>query len=269
MMTTRRGLLLVLVVMMAAAPAVALAESPVLDRIVGTGVLRVGMSGDQPPFNATDRTGNIIGLEHDLANLLAASFGAELRVVRKDFPELLGAIDRNEVDIVLSGMAITAERTRDYTFVGPYVLSGKSILTKSANVAAAREAGDLDSMDLSLVVLGNSTSQAFVERSMPQAEIVTTQTYEQAVQLVLDDEVDGMVADMPICILSVLRYPNEDLVTSSEPLSIEPIGIAVPSNDPQLVNLIQNYLSAFEGTGIMEELRQKWLEDGSWIASLP
>ena len=32
---------------------------------------------------------------------------------------------------------------------------------------------------------------------------------------------------------------------------------------------LQNYLAAFEGTGIMEELRKKWMEDGSWIAALP
>lgn len=267
MKTTRRGVFWLFVTLFVAGGVAA--ESPVLDRIVGTGVLRVGLSGDQPPFNATDRSGELIGLEVDLANLLAAAFDVELRIVKKDFPELLGALDAKEADIVLSGMAITAERSRDYTFVGPYVLSGKSILTKSANVAAAREAGDLDSMDLTLVVLGNSTSQTFVEKSIPNAEIVTTQNYEQAIQLVLDDEVDAMVADMPICLISVLRYPGKDLVTSSEPLSVEPIGIAVPSNDPQLVNLLQNYLAAFEGTGIMEELRKKWMEDGSWIAALP
>lgn len=267
MMTTRRGVLWFLVSFFVAG-GVGAAESPVLDRIVGTGILRVGVSGDQPPFNATDRSGELIGLEIDLANLLAAAFDVELRIVTKDFPELLGAIDAKEVDIVLSGMAITAERSRDYTFVGPYVLSGKSILTKSANVAAAREAGDLNRMDLTLVVLGNSTSQTFVEKAIPEADIVATQNYEQAIQLVLDDEVDAMVADMPICLISVLRYPGKDLVTSSQPLSVEPIGIAVPSNDPQLVNLLQNYLAAFEGTGIMEELRKKWMEDGSWIAAL-
>ena len=267
MKTTRRGVFWLFVSLFVAGGAAA--ESPVLDRIVGTGVLRVGLSGDQPPFNATDRSGALIGLEVDLANLLAAAFDVELRIVKKDFPELLGALDAKQVDIVLSGMAITAERSRDYTFVGPYVLSGKSILTKSANVAEAREAGDLDSMDLTLVVLGNSTSQTFVEKSIPKAEIVATQNYEQAIRLVLDDEVDAMVADMPICMISVLRYPGKDLVTSSEPLSVEPIGIAVPSNDPQLVNLLQNYLAAFEGTGIMEELRKKWMEDGSWIAALP
>ena len=41
------------------------------------------------------------------------------------------------------------------------------------------------------------------------------------------------------------------------------------AGDPQLENLIRNYLWAFEGTGLLEALRAKWLEDGSWIAALP
>lgn len=244
------------------------AESPVLDRIVGTGVLRVGLSGDQPPFNAKTRSGELIGLEVDLANLLAGAFGVELKLVQNDFPELLGALEAKEVDIVLSGMAITAERTQNFTFVGPYVLSGKSILTKSQTLAAARAAGDINRSDVKIVVLGNSTSQTFVEKEMPEAEIVTTQNYDDAVKLLIADEVDAMVADLPICVLSVMRYPGQNF-TTSRPLSVEPIGIAVPSNDPQLVNLLQNYLAAFEGTGILEELRKKWLEDGSWVAALP
>ncbi|MEE8594742.1 MAG: cystine ABC transporter substrate-binding protein, partial [Gemmatimonadota bacterium] len=44
-------------------------ESPVLDRIVQSGTLRVGMSATQPPFNVRGRGGQMLGLEVDLANL--------------------------------------------------------------------------------------------------------------------------------------------------------------------------------------------------------
>ena len=54
-----------------------------------------------------------------------------------------------------------------------------------------------------------------------------------------------------------------------EPLSFEPIGIALSPSDPQFRTLLDNYIVAFEGTGILQQLRKKWLEDGSWIAALP
>ena len=62
---------------------------------------------------------------------------------------------------------------------------------------------------------------------------------------------------------------DKDLATLKEPLTIEPIGIALPPGDAQLRSLIDSYLMAFEGTGLLEQLRKKWLENSSWLAALP
>jgi polar amino acid transport system substrate-binding protein len=53
------------------------------------------------------------------------------------------------------------------------------------------------------------------------------------------------------------------------PLTIEPIGIALPADDPLLINLVQNYVTALQLTPAMETLRSKWFDDGSWLAQLP
>ena len=86
---------------------------------------------------------------------------------------------------------------------------------------------------------------------------------------VIDDKVDALVADYPICVLSVLRYPEAGLSSLLSPLTIEPIGIALPANDPLFINLVQNYLGALQATGVLENLRQRWMEDGSWLTQLP
>ena len=77
------------------------------------------------------------------------------------------------------------------------------------------------------------------------------------------------MADYPICVLSVLRHPEQGLATLLSPLTIEPIGIALPANDALLVNLVQNYLNALQGTGALEALRARWFEDASWLDQLP
>ena len=171
--------------------------------------------------------------------------------------------------MVMSGMAITARRNLSFAFAGPYLMSGKAILTRSATLAAAKTASDLDKPNLRLVALAESTSQRFVERRLPNAQLTTTTNYDAAVLLVLDDEADAMVADLPACRLTVLRFPEEGLLTLDSPLIVEPIGIALPPGDPLLLNLLENYLNALESTGALEELRRKWLEDGSWIKQLP
>jgi len=244
-------------------------DSPVLDRIIETSTLRVGMSGSQPPFNMKARDGALMGLEVDLANALAAAMKVELQIVEKPFAELIPALENGDVDLVMSGMTITAARSRTVSFVGPYVASGKSILTTSAALAAADEAEDLNESDIRLVTLRNSTSETFVKMNLPEAQLALVDSYDEAIEMLRANEAGALVADMPICLLTVMRYPNEGFATLNQPLTIEPIGIAVPANDPQLLNLVRNYFVALEGLGVLDGLRQAWLENGSWVAALP
>ena len=244
-------------------------DSPVLDRVIQSGKLRVGMSGTQPPFNTRSRSGEMIGLEVDLATLLAAAMRVELEIVNRPFGELLAAMRAGEVDMVMSGMAITPRRAQASAFIGPYMLSGKSILTKSSTLANATGMDDLDKPEVRLAALANSTSQDFVEEYAASARLVSVADYDEAVNMLLGGEIDALVADMPICLLSMLRYPDQGLATLRQPLTVEPIGVAVPANDLSFRNLVDNYIEAIEKTGILEQLRKSWLEDGAWIAALP
>jgi ABC-type amino acid transport substrate-binding protein len=244
-------------------------DSPVLSRIVGSGTLRVGMSGNQPPLNFKAKDGTPMGLEVDLATAIAMLMEVKLEIVQKPFGELLGALQKGEVDLVMSGMTITAERNLKVAFVGPYYLSGKSILTRSTALAQAEEAADLDQADLKLAALEGSTSQRFVEALMPKASLVTTKDYDAAVKLLLADEVQALVADREIVELTALLHPKENLVTLARPLTIEAIGIAVPPGDGLLMNFLENTLGALEASELMGALRSRWLQQGDWLQQLP
>jgi len=88
------------------------------------------------------------------------------------------------------------------------------------------------------------------------------------VDMVLNDQADALVADVAICLVTLLRYQDEGLVTLEEPLTIEPIGMALPSGDPQFLNLVENYLSALELSGALQLLDQIWFEDGQWLLNM-
>jgi len=245
------------------------AQAPVLNRVVKSGTLRVGMSGDQPPLNVKSKAGEMIGLEVDLAQGLAYALGLELELVERPFGDLLGALKKGKVDMVMSGVDITAERTKDFLFVGPYLLSGRSLVTTSKALAGAESVADLNRKGLIFAALKNSTSQAFVKKNMPKAKLVTVDAYKTGVAMVIDGTASAMVGDMPACALAVLRNPDADLVTLEEPLSVEPMGIAVSAKDARFYNLIENYIDAIEATGILSALREKWFEDPSWLEELP
>jgi len=243
--------------------------SPVLSQILARGELVVGTAADMPPLNMTTKDKQVIGLEPDLARLMAEAMGVKLTVKSIAFPNLLSALDLGQVDMVLSGMTITGQRNMKVAFVGPYVASGKSFLTKSQTLAAATEATQVNSPDTTVVALRNSTSQQFVETFLPKATLTLVNTYDEGVKMVIEDKVKAMVADYPICVISVFRYPDKGLASLITPLTYEPIGVALPANDPLLVNWVQNFLTTAESTGTLERLKTKWFKETSWFSQLP
>jgi polar amino acid transport system substrate-binding protein len=241
----------------------------VLDRIRKTGELRVGMTGDYPPLSILDKRDQTIGLEPDLARALASTLGVELEVVRKPFGELIAAVENGDVDMAMSGITMTPERNMRVAFAGPYFISGKAVLTRSELLARADGPSALDESSIKLVVLAGTTSEDYVKTTAPNAKLITTATYEEAVAMVVGGSADAMVADYPICVVSLLRNPGAGLLTVLSPFTFEPIGMALPADDTLFVNLVQNYLTSLEGTGLLGQLRDKWFKDPSWIRDLP
>jgi polar amino acid transport system substrate-binding protein len=243
--------------------------APVLDRIVAKGELVVGTAASMPPLNMRTKDGQIIGMEIDLAQYFADGMGVKLTLKPMQFNELLPAVEKGQVDMVISGVTMTPLRNLKVAFVGPYFASGKSILTKRANIESVNEIAKMNNPDTVVVALKGSTSQMFVEKLIPKAKLVPADDYDQAVAMVLNDKAIVMVADYPICAVSAYRYRDRELATLKKPISYEPIGVALPAGDPLLVNWVQNFLNPLEKTGEMERLVERWFGDSSWVSRLP
>ena len=243
--------------------------TPVIDRIQKSGKLTVGMAGNMPPLNMTSKEGELIGYEVDLARAMAKAMGVKAEFKTMPFVELLPALETGKIDMIISNMSITPGRNLKVAFVGPYFVSGKAFMTKIKTIALADEAEDIDAKNTKLVALEGSTSQAFVEKVLPEAQLIKAKDYDEAVKMVLDDKAHAMVADYPIAVVSVFRYPGKGLLSVVTTLTYEPIGIALPAGDPLLVNWVENYLDIADSTGLLEELKRRWLLNADWLHRLP
>ncbi|HET6347747.1 MAG TPA: transporter substrate-binding domain-containing protein [Candidatus Krumholzibacteria bacterium] len=239
-----------------------------LDEITKRGSLRVGMTGEQPPFTMEKKDGTLMGYEVDLAKLLAQSMNLKLETVRMPFNELIDAVQKGKVDVVMSGMTITMERNMKVAFIGPYILSGKSIVTKMESLAKVHNPEDLDQSDLRISSLKGSTSEQFVKELLPKATSLPADNYDKAIASLLSGEANVMVADYPICKLTALKNPDANLVVLDEPMTIEPIGMALPADDPLLLNFMENYFSALNMAGLLTKLEKYWFEEGTWLSDM-
>ena len=257
-------LAIVLLMMLYCLPAV---SQKVLATIVKNGELRIGTSGNQPPYSMMSKTGELMGFEIDLANALATNMGVKLKLVEMPFSELMDALKSNKIDAIMSGMTITPERNLVALFAGPYTISGKAILTKSDKVAVFNADTSM-AKKYKIVCLKGSTSEEFVKTVMAKQQLIAVSNYDEGVNMVINDQADAMVADKPICVLSIMKYPGKDLVTTEQPLTVEPIGMALPAGDPQFLNLVSNYISTLQISGTLAALEQKWFKNGSWMLSV-
>jgi len=239
-----------------------------LENIVNKGEIKVGMTGKQPPFCMMSKNRELIGFEVDLAEILAQTMNVKLKFVTLPFTDLLPALQDGRIDVIMSGMTITAQRNLEVAFVGPYVVSGKSVLSKSVVLGQIKEAKDLNNSGLKLAALKGSTSEEYVSQVAKSASLTLTNDYDAAIKLIIAGEVDALVADYPSCALSQIRYPDQNFVILDEPLTTEAIGMALPMNEPQLLNSLQNFYHTMLMSGYLEELQYHWFEYGSWLQTV-
>lgn len=79
------------------------------------------MSVDFPPFNFTDQEGRLAGFHVDLVREVCAQLKVESKcqVQALPFDELEAALEMGEGEAVISGLAVTAELRKSFTFRAP------------------------------------------------------------------------------------------------------------------------------------------------------
>jgi len=240
----------------------------VLDRIVKRGELIVGTSADQVPFSVKTKSGKIVGLDADIAKLMAGAMGVKLKLVGMPFSQLLPALEAGKVDIVLSGLTITPQRNLKFAFIGPYYVSGKGILTKRKTLAMMKDPSEMNRSEFKMVALKGSTSQLFVENAIPKAKFTAVSTLKEGVDMLIKGKVGGLVADYPYCVITASRFQDKGLVSGEAKLTYEPLGFAIPGNDLLFFNWVDNFLGRAEGSGALTAVRKRWFKPGPWLKDI-
>lgn len=229
-----------------------------LGSIQERGQLILATSGNMPAMSQLDDKGGLTGLDIDIARYMAQAMEVELVTRVMPFSELLAALEAGKVDVVISNVTITPARNLKVAFVGPYFTSGKCFITKDQALAQPEQAINLNTPDTKLAALKGSTSQDVVQRLYPRATLVSFESYADAIDQIKKDEVNGMLADYPVCAATLEAHPEAGFVSLLSLITYEPIGIALPANDSQILNWTENFLHRLEGTGTLQGLSEKW-----------
>jgi ABC-type amino acid transport substrate-binding protein len=228
------------------------------ERIQETGVLRVCTDPSWPPFESIDpATGQIEGLDIDLARLLAERMAAGLRieVVSVGFDSLYDALLAGRCDAVLSALPYDPLRTEDVVYSVAYFNAGQVLLTRS-DVVGIEGLDDLEGrvvgVDWGFVPQGDPRQRELL-RSLP---VRRYDTPADALRALHAGEVEAAIVDR----ISALSYMREceGLELVGEPIYDVNYIIPVRADSFLLRSKIDAALLEMREDGTMEALQARW-----------
>lgn len=240
---------------------------PVVDRIMKNKEVVIGTAADYPPFNAKAKDGRFMGLDIDLGTMIAGSINVKPRFVQMPFSELIPAIESGKIDMIISAMTILPERNVRVAFVGPYFITGQSIIVSKQTALKIDKLRELNNPDFSIAVPAGTTSEQSAKINLRRANIVVAKDMVEAMQLLLNGKVKAVMTDTATAGVETYRQKDKQYV-STPPLTYEPLGIAIPGNDPLFENLLTNIMNTIKTSGDLDMLVNKWFKDASWLNDL-
>ncbi len=80
--------------------------------------LVVGMELAYPPFEMTDQQGQPAGISVDLARDLGKQLGRDVEIENIPFHGLIPSLQTHKIDLIISSMTATSERSKSIAFSG-------------------------------------------------------------------------------------------------------------------------------------------------------
>lgn len=101
-----------------------------LDDIKAAGVLRVGVKADYKPYGFRDQSGDIIGIEPDLAKDVADKLGVKIEFTPVVSSNRMQFLQQGKIDLMIATMTDKPDRRKVVNIVEPnYYSSGTNILS--------------------------------------------------------------------------------------------------------------------------------------------
>jgi cyclohexadienyl dehydratase len=145
-------------------------ETPGLERIRTSGLLRVGLPGDYAPF-AVEHGGELSGVDVQLAADFAAHEHLQLRFVRTSWTTLLKDYQAGNFDVAAGGISITPERSAIAAFSIPYHSGGKTPIVRCGEEARFDTLEEINQASVRLIVNPGGTNERFAHDYLSHATL--------------------------------------------------------------------------------------------------
>ena len=219
-------------------------------------VYRSGCEYDYPPFCYVTDTGEAEGFSVELLNASLEEMGHEARYEVGPWAEVKSWLAEGTVDCLpLVGRTPEREDTFDFTF--PYMTQTGAVVVRTG-CDSVFSAEDLS--HLTIGVMSGDNAEEFVLREGHGDSLVTTPTFEDALIMLSDGEVDAVVLQRLVGVRLLNELSLNNLKILDWPLTEfrQDFCFAVREGDAELLEVLNEGLARVMVDGTYSHLHAKW-----------
>lgn len=227
-----------------------------------TEVLRVGMDLSYPPFETVNKNNQPEGISVDVSKELGKFLNREVKIINTSFKGLILALQSGEVDVIISSMSITEERSLSVDFSKPYFYFKIITLLNKEFALTNNLTEDSKLEDLLAIKDARYTGiAAQVSASIPKdfgKEVKEKSDLLSATEEIVQGNADVLL--MSANPVTAAHKANKDkTMILWDPFVSSPIGMAVKKGNEDLLKQINLFIdSAKDKNGLYEMLKIKW-----------
>lgn len=237
-----------------------------LSDIQAKGVLEVGANVDFMPYefywtNPDTGEEELAGFDMALAKGIADKLGVKLELKDQAFAGLVTALSANEMDMVISGMAIKPERLEVVDFSDPYFSGEQILLVRAEDYDTLKTVDDMAGKKIGAQL--GSLQQGILEEQFSNAgeQILLDKIHILALELD-QGNIDGWLITDLVAKQYMAVYPGRFKI-SEVPVNYDSsagIGVAVPKGDNEsLLKVVNEYIAEIKADGTFDA----WVDEAA------
>ena len=230
--------------------------------------LRVGVSGHNAPLIYEAGRGKFDGVEATFATMLGQELGRPVQFVQMPFDKLIPAVQRGEVDILMSGMTVFAQRKTLVDFTSPYMVSGQALLVRSADASNFEDPRILYLTAYRIGVEKGSVGNVLAQRVNPNSTVVQYSTPAKAADALRAGKVDVVIHDAPVLWRLTADNPTAGTLVIPNLLAKETLAWAVRRGDTTLLKQANAALAKWRANGTLNRTLRTYMPNYDIIERL-
>ncbi|MBI3444354.1 MAG: amino acid ABC transporter substrate-binding protein [Magnetospirillum sp.] len=220
-----------------------------LDKVRGSGEVRVCIWPDYYSISYRNtRTGQLEGIDIDMARELAKDLGVKVQFVDSSFKTMIDDLLSDKCDVSMHAVAITPARQEKLVFTRPHLRSGIFAITTKTH-PTIREWKDIDQDGVVVAAASGTFMVDVMKGELKKATLLQVATPEAREQEVMSGRADLFVTDYPFSRKMLARHDWAKLLAPPVPLAPSPYAYAMAPGDARWLEAVDSFVGRTKTDG--------------------